>query len=139
MARVNRSALVMYSAEQMFKLVNDVEAYPNFLPGCVEGKVLEHSAQQMVAVVGVSKAGIHKTFTTRNTLTPYNTIDMELVKGPFKMLRGIWRFVSLDDLGLEFGDSEFRDPVHLNYAGSEKLTGALVEKVVGPAVGAGKK
>jgi ribosome-associated toxin RatA of RatAB toxin-antitoxin module len=30
MARVNRSALVMYSAEQMFKLVNDVEAYSNF-------------------------------------------------------------------------------------------------------------
>ena len=53
MARVNRSALVMYSAEQMFKLVNDVEAYPNFLPGCVEGRVLENSAQKMVAVVGV--------------------------------------------------------------------------------------
>jgi ribosome-associated toxin RatA of RatAB toxin-antitoxin module len=132
MARVNRSALVMYSAEQMFKLVNDVEAYPNFLPGCVEGKVLEHSAQQMVAVVGVSKAGIHKTFTTRNTLTPYNTIDMELVKGPFKMLRGVWRFVSLDEqackieLDLEF---EFISPLIELAFGKifRDLTGAMVQ------------
>ena len=64
MARVNRSALVMFSAEQMFRLVNDVEAYPAFLPGCVSGKVLEQSDIHMLAEVGVSKAGIHKTFTS---------------------------------------------------------------------------
>lgn len=32
MASVNRSALVSYSAESMFDLVNDVDAYPQFLP-----------------------------------------------------------------------------------------------------------
>ena len=35
MARINRSALVMFSAEQMYHLVNDVASYPQFLPGCV--------------------------------------------------------------------------------------------------------
>jgi len=132
MAQVKRSALVMYSSEQMFKLVNDVESYPEFLPGCVEGKVLEHSAQQMVAEVGVSKAGIHKTFTTRNILTPYNSINMELVSGPFKMLRGIWRFDSLDEkackieLDLEF---EFISPLIELAFGKifRELTGAMVQ------------
>lgn len=132
MARVNRSALVMYSAEQMFRLVNDVEAYPNFLPGCVTGKVLEQSDAQMIATVGVSKAGIHKTFTTRNSLTPYNSIDMELVDGPFKMLRGIWRFISLDEhackieLDLEF---EFVSPLIEMAFGKifKELTGAMVQ------------
>jgi ribosome-associated toxin RatA of RatAB toxin-antitoxin module len=132
MAQVKRSALVMYSSEQMFKLVNDVESYPEFLPGCVEGKVLEHSAQQMVAEVGVSKAGIHKTFTTRNILTPYNSIDMELVSGPFRMLRGIWRFNALDEkackieLDLEF---EFISPLIELAFGKifRELTGAMVQ------------
>ena len=132
MARVNRSALVMYSAEQMFRLVNDVEAYPNFLPGCVTGKVLEQSDAQMIATVGVSKAGIHKTFTTRNSLTPYNSIDMELVDGPFKMLRGIWRFISLDEqackieLDLEF---EFVSPLIEMAFGKifKEITGAMVQ------------
>lgn len=131
MARVNRSALVMFSAEQMYRLVNDVEAYPNFLPGCVDGKVLEASGYQMVASVGVAKAGIHKTFTTRNTLQPNLSIDMELVDGPFKMLRGIWRFVSLDEkackieLDLEF---EFSSPLIEMAFGKifKELTGAMV-------------
>ncbi len=35
MAQVSRSALLMYSAEEMYQLVNDVNAYPEFLPGCV--------------------------------------------------------------------------------------------------------
>jgi ribosome-associated toxin RatA of RatAB toxin-antitoxin module len=35
MPRITRSALVMFSAEQMFRLVNDVDAYPEFLPVCV--------------------------------------------------------------------------------------------------------
>ncbi len=132
MARVNRSALVMFSAEQMFRLVNDVEAYPYFLPGCVTGKVLEQSNDQMIAAVGVSKAGIHKTFTTRNTLAPYNSINMELVDGPFKMLRGIWRFISLDEhackieLDLEF---EFMSPLIELAFGKifRELTGAMVQ------------
>lgn len=131
MARVNRSALVMFSAEQMYRLVNDVEAYPNFLPGCVDGRVIESSHDQMVASVGVAKAGIHKTFTTRNTLLPNQSIDMQLVDGPFKMLRGIWRFISLDEqackieLDLEF---EFASPLIEMAFGKifKELTGAMV-------------
>ncbi len=131
MARVNRSALVMFSAEQMYKLVNDVEAYPHFLPGCVNGTIIESNNDLMVASVGVSKAGIHKTFTTRNTLLPNQSIDMQLVEGPFKMLRGIWNFISLDEqackieLDLEF---EFASPLVEMAFGKvfRELTGAMV-------------
>ena len=62
------SALVMFSAEQMFRLVNDVHAYPEFLPGCVGNRVHESGEDYMMASVGVAKAGIAKTFTTRNRL-----------------------------------------------------------------------
>ena len=32
MPRISRSALVMYSAEQMYDLVSDIESYGEFLP-----------------------------------------------------------------------------------------------------------
>ncbi|MDO2946914.1 SRPBCC family protein [Aeromonas simiae] len=96
MPRINRSALVMFSAEQMFKLVNDVHAYPQFLPGCVGSRVHEQGEDYMTASVEVAKAGIAKTFTTRNELEPHHRISMQLVDGPFSKLMGWWTFTPLD-------------------------------------------
>ena len=68
MPQISRTALVPFSAEQMYQLVNDVKSYPDFLPGCTGSRVLEFGPTQMTAAVDVSKAGISKTFTTRNKL-----------------------------------------------------------------------
>ena len=108
MAKISRSALVRFSACQMYDLVNDVESYHEFLPGCVGGKVLEHDGNIMVASVDVSKAGIARTFTTRNTLTPGQRIELTLEQGPFKQLSGQWVFTALteDACKVEF-DLEF--------------------------------
>ncbi|KQN54841.1 type II toxin-antitoxin system RatA family toxin [Erwinia sp. E602] len=97
MSQISRSALVPFSAEQMYRLVNDVDSYPAFLPGCTGSRVLESSPQQMTASVDVSKAGISKTFVTRNTLTDNQSIQMQLVDGPFRKLSGGWRFTPLSD------------------------------------------
>jgi ribosome-associated toxin RatA of RatAB toxin-antitoxin module len=97
MAEVSRSALLMYSADEMYQLVNDVNAYPEFLPGCVDAKVLEHIDDVMSASVIVSKAGIKQKFTTENKLSNGRSIAMNLVDGPFKHLSGGWRFLPLDD------------------------------------------
>ena len=97
MPQISRTALVPYSAEQMYQLVNDVKSYPEFLPGCTGSRVIDASANQMTAAVDVSKAGISKTFTTRNTLTDNQTILMQLVDGPFKKLMGGWKFTPLSE------------------------------------------
>lgn len=108
MAQVSRSALVMYSAQEMFQLVNDVKAYPEFLPGCSETKVLAEDEQTMRASVKVSKAGITQTFITENELVANHSIMMQLIEGPFKHLHGGWTFTALDEqackvsLDLEF-------------------------------------
>lgn len=95
MPQISRTALVPYSAEQMYQLVNDVQSYPEFIPGCTGSRVLESGPTQMTAAVDVSKAGISKTFTTRNTLTSNQSILMHLVDGPFKTLMGGWKFTPL--------------------------------------------
>lgn len=110
MPQINRTALVPYSAEQMYNLVNDVKSYPEFLPGCVRSQVLELMPGQMTAAVEVSKAGSSKTFTTRNTLICNQSILMHLVDGPFKKLIGGWKFtpLSADTCRIEFNlDFEF--------------------------------
>ncbi|MCG6345467.1 SRPBCC family protein [Vibrio fluvialis] len=97
MKQVSRSALVSFSADQMFHLVNDVARYPEFLPGCSGSRVIEASSEKMVASVDVSKAGISKTFTTSNELNHSESIIMNLVDGPFRTLRGGWYFTPLDE------------------------------------------
>ena len=95
MPHVSRNILVRYSAQQMYELVNDVESYREFLPGCVGGKVLEFDGRTMVASVDISKAGISKTFTTRNQVVPGKSIELRLENGPFKHLHGSWKFTEL--------------------------------------------
>ncbi|MDD9196091.1 SRPBCC family protein [Aliivibrio sp. S3MY1] len=97
MPQVSRSALVPFSAKQMYDLVNDVASYPQFLPGCSGSKVIEETESSMVASVDVAKAGIKKTFTTKNTLIDAQLIGMNLVDGPFKSLTGGWHFTALDE------------------------------------------
>lgn len=97
MPQIERSALVFYSAQQMFDLVNAVPDYPQFLPGCTSARIVSQSETEMVASLQVSKAGIGHTFTTRNSLLPNQRIDMQLVDGPFKRLQGGWEFLPLSD------------------------------------------
>ncbi len=96
MPSITRSALVMFSAKQMYELVNDVDSYPQFLPGCVASRIVSESDTSITAALEVAKAGIRKTFTTCNVLDPHQHISMELVDGPFKSLSGGWTFTSLD-------------------------------------------
>jgi ribosome-associated toxin RatA of RatAB toxin-antitoxin module len=99
MRRVKRSALVPYRAEEMFRLVDDIDAYPDFLPWCTRSEVLSRSAGQVEATLELSKGAIRKTFTTRNTLAAGEEIGIELLGGPFRQLSGGWRFKSLGEEG----------------------------------------
>ncbi|MDA9296227.1 type II toxin-antitoxin system RatA family toxin [Porticoccaceae bacterium] len=95
MNKVQRSALVMYSDQAMFDLVNDVGNYPKFMDGCQSAEVLEQSDTGMVARLDLKKAGVKTSFMTRNSLSAPDTIEMSLEDGPFKTLRGVWHFKAL--------------------------------------------
>ncbi|WP_305885113.1 type II toxin-antitoxin system RatA family toxin [Pleionea sp. CnH1-48] len=95
MPKIEKSALVSHSAERMYQLVNDIESYPEFLPGCQQSRIIEQSESEVTAELVVSQAGISKAFTTCNRLVPGKSIEMVLVDGPFKYLQGIWHFKPL--------------------------------------------
>ena len=108
MHNVHRSALVPHSAEQMFRLVDDVEAYPEFLPWCRYARIRRSDGVIMEATLELRKGGIRKRFTTRNTRRPPEAIDIDLLGGPFRALEGGWRFRELSETGCKVAlDLEF--------------------------------
>ncbi len=99
MAIIKRSALVPYSARQMFELVNGIDDYPRFLPWCSSSTIIKRDETEVVASLGIVWKGIHKSFTTRNELMPFNCVKISLVEGPLKHLEGTWMFHPLGEEG----------------------------------------
>ncbi len=96
---LERSAIVPYSAAQMFALVNDVARYPEFLPWCDGARVEDVSPTIRIASVNVVRGPLKTQFTTRNHLQPDVEILMNLVEGPFQSLTGLWRFEAIGERG----------------------------------------
>ncbi len=115
MNKITRSALVAYSSRQMFELVNNVEDYPRFLPWCNSSHIVRQTESELEATVEIKRAGLHKNFTTRNTLYPYERMEIHLVSGPFRHFEGVWTFQPLAshackvmvELEFEFSGSVF--------------------------------
>ncbi len=112
MTTITRQALVAYSAENMFDLVDDIDSYPAFLPWCSSAKVLSRDEDEVRAAIELSKGKLRKSFTTCNRLQKGKMIEMRLVEGPFRHLEGFWRFEALEggaskvslDLDFEFSN-----------------------------------
>lgn len=86
-----------YSAEQMFDLVNDIESYPQFMKGCRKAKILSQDDDELVGELTLGQGAIQHSFTTRNSLSRPERIDMQLVSGKFKNFSASWQFFSLND------------------------------------------
>ncbi len=99
MRKVSRSALVPYTAAQMYALVKDVEAYPSFLPWCNDAEVHVRKPDFIEASLELHRRGISKRFRTRNALQENVSLGIELLGGPFRRLSGGWQFQQLGDAG----------------------------------------
>ena len=133
MSFVGRSALVNHSAQQMFALVAEIEAYPQFLPWCDKALVSESGPGRTLATLRINFRGLKEEFTTENRDRPHERIDMKLVSGPFRSLEGGWRFIALSD-------SACKVELNLRYefASSllDKLVGAVFDEIANSLVDA---
>ena len=133
MRSVKRSALVPYKAQQMFGLVDDVAASPEFLPWCHSAEVHSRSDEVVEATLELQKGAISKKFTTRNSRREFEAIDLVLVGGPFKHLRGGWRFKDLGDVGSKVSlDLEFEFESRL----TDMMFGTFFEEICNSLVDA---
>jgi ribosome-associated toxin RatA of RatAB toxin-antitoxin module len=122
MVTVERSVLVGYAARQMYALVDDVEQYPAFLPWCENATIDLEVPGEMTATIGLNYRGVRQQFTTRNSQVDGSSITINLVRGPFRQLTGLWRFIPLADDACKI---EFR----LEYEFASQLLGKLIGPV----------
>ena len=120
MRDVTRSALVARPPALLYRVVEEVERYPEFVPGCTLAKVLERDGNAVVARLAVSRGLLSTAFTTRNTMDPGRSIHMQLVEGPFRVLEGHWSFAPVASNGCRI---EFA----LQFEFSNALKSALFE------------
>ena len=122
MIQIDRSALVGYTAQDMYALAEDIESYPQFLPWCDGAEYASRDTDRTVATLHINFHGLKSQFTTENIHHPGKRIDMKLVSGPFRSLQGSWQFTDL-------GDDASRVEFSLRYEFKNPLLEAAVGRV----------
>lgn len=121
MREVKRSALVAQPPGRMYALINDVESYPSFVPGCTHARIESRSESEIVATLGVKRGPLRAEFTTRNVLEPERSVVMHLVRGSaFKMLEGEWLLTPI-------GEAGSRIELTMRFAFANALSGLVFE------------
>lgn len=126
MKHVKKSVLLWYSPAEMYRLVTDVAAYPQFLPWCERGEVLESAGATMTARVHLAYAGVRHAFTTRNLHESDREVAISLVDGPFSVLEGTWKFFPL---GAGAAEQACKVEFDLRYAFSSRALEVVLSPV----------
>ena len=119
MRSARRTALVPFTPMQMFRLVDEAEYYPDFLPWCSGAKIHRREPTFVDATLELRRGGIRKSFRTENTQTPGEHIHIVLKDGPFKSLEGDWTFTPV-------GDSGCRVELDIRFEFESKMLDALL-------------
>jgi ribosome-associated toxin RatA of RatAB toxin-antitoxin module len=135
MKSLEKNVLIWHSPRQMFDLVADIEAYPQFLPWCDHAAVLQREPNGMTAQLGLHLAGVRQRFTTRNTHRVGGPgadleIHIALQDGPFSNLQGRWAFRPIGK-GASAGPGS-QTACKINYTMQYGFSNAALEAVVGP-------
>ena len=132
---VRKSALVEFSAEHMFDLIEAAEDYPAFLPWCAGASILARDENTVAAEITVDFHGVRFQVTTRNPKRRPEYMAIVLERGPFRRFEGEWRLTPLapDACKIEFGlQYEFDSPLMGRLAGTvfDRITNTLVDAFV---------
>lgn len=135
--RIDRTVIAPYAAADMYALVDDIAAYPDFLPWCERAEVKrggeqeggqsgaqesEQEGEEVWARLDIRYAGFRTAFATQNRHTPAERIQMRLAEGPLSNLAGEWRFIAIEA-------QRCRIEFNLHYAFSNRLMDAMLKKI----------
>jgi ribosome-associated toxin RatA of RatAB toxin-antitoxin module len=121
MHNIHKSAIVLHPAQKMFKLVDSVENYPQFLPWCGSTQIIERDNDKTIASIEINYKGIRQTFTTENTKKQDQEMSIKLIDGPFKSLSGEWMFKNLD-----------KDSCQIELKLKYEFSNIILEKLISP-------
>ncbi len=120
---LRRSVLVPYSAEGMFDLIEQAEAYPEFLPWCTKATILERSDEWVAARIDFSYLHVRFGFQTRNPKRRPEWLQVRLVEGPFRRFLADWHLTPLGTQGCK-----------IDFDLSYEISDGILDKVAARAV-----
>lgn len=103
-----------YSSAQLYKLVAEVDKYPEFLPWCLASRITERGDGFFLADLVIGFKLFREKFGSKVTLTKNKLIHVEYLTGPMKYLSNHWKFTDLDDGTCKvdfYVDFEFKNPM----------------------------
>jgi len=122
---IKKEAIVIKDIDTVFNIVNRVDLYKNFIPYCIESKILNENSTQMQAKLDFDIKGIKTSFSTENQIKKNEFIKMKLIEGPFKYLDGEWSFKQVENKTIIY--------LNLNYEAKNKIieftVGKSLEKI----------
>jgi ribosome-associated toxin RatA of RatAB toxin-antitoxin module len=121
MYTINKNAIVFHSNERMFKLVDAVEHYPDYLPWCGGSEIIRRDEATTIAKIEIKFKGIKQSFTTKNSKKYPHSMSIGLIDGPFKRLNGSWNFIEIEK-------NSCKVELNLNY----EFKNILLEKLISP-------
>lgn len=133
MPRHNETRQLPYTPTQMFDLVSNVAAYPEFLPWVTAIRIRSDSEREMVADMIVGFKGVRESFTSRVIKDRPTHVRVDYLDGPLKHLHNEWVFRDdgqggvLVDFEVEF---EFKNRLF------EMLAGQFFDKALRKMIGA---
>jgi coenzyme Q-binding protein COQ10 len=125
--------ILPYRAEQLFALVGNVDAYPEFLPWIQSMRTWNartdgEGATLVDAQAGVGFSFLKEKFATRVRRDAHNRqIDVSLLSGPFRKLENRWRF-------LDAGHGVTRIEFDIDFVFKSRLLETLLRANFGHAV-----
>lgn len=85
------------SAAEMYAIVLDIEAYPQFLPWVADARILSRNEDELSAELVADFSGMQQTFRTIDRFIANRMIEIRLLDGPFHFLESLWTFEAISD------------------------------------------
>lgn len=92
MPKLLKSVHVQYTPEQLFNLVADVKAYPEYLPFCANTEVHTNTPTHMLADMTLAYKAFSGTFQSNISKEFPHKIFIEQAHGQLKYLNSTWQF-----------------------------------------------
>lgn len=117
---IKKEAIVLKDVDTVYNIVNRVDLYKNFIPYCIDSKILSENSTQMQARLDFDIKGVKTSFSTKNQIKKNEFIKMKLIEGPFKYLDGEWIFKQVDNKTIIY--------LSLNYEAKSKIIEFAISK-----------
>ena len=92
----SQQKILNYNAKDLYKLVLDIEKYPDFLPWCMDSRIISDNKSKIIADLVIQYKYFNGTF---RSFVNYNnkdlTISIKYTEGPLKKLYTNWAFIKL--------------------------------------------